>query len=104
MCLDSLKFLALGDWGGIPTYPYYLPPEKAVGEQMGAIANDFQTQFVLALGDNFYFEGVKDVEDIRFFVSHKFFFSISYLVYLLYSPKLCIIYYKFVKVNVNTIA
>ena len=74
MCLDSLKFLALGDWGGIPTYPYYLPPEKAVGEQMGAIADDFQTQFVLALGDNFYFEGVKDVEDKRFFVSHKFFF------------------------------
>ena len=74
MCLDSLKFLALGDWGGIPTYPYYLPPEKAVGEQMGAIAADFQTQFVLALGDNFYFEGVKDVEDKRFFVSRKFFF------------------------------
>ena len=36
---------------------------------MGAIAEAYQTSFTLALGDNFYYHGVKDVEDKRFFVS-----------------------------------
>ena len=40
----------------------------AVGEQMGKITTAYQTSFNLALGDNFYFDGVTDVEDKRFFV------------------------------------
>ena len=38
---------------------------------MGAIAEAYQTSFTLALGDNFYYHGVKDVEDKRFFVSNS---------------------------------
>ena len=68
MSLESLRFLALGDWGGLPTEPYYTPVETAVGEQMAVITDTFQTSFNLALGDNFYFSGIKDVEDERFFV------------------------------------
>ena len=75
--MDSLRFLVLGDWGGIPTHPYYLPVEKAVGKQMGAIAEDYQTSFILALGDNFYFQGVKDVEDKRFFVRTSIYYLLS---------------------------
>lgn len=64
---DSLRFLALGDWGGLPSWPYTTPLEIAVGEQMGRIAKTNKTSFTVALGDNFYFDGVKNVEDKRFF-------------------------------------
>lgn len=66
MSMDSLRFLVLGDWGGLPFYPYGTPIEFAVGYQMGSIARSYKTSFTLALGDNFYFEGVTDVEDKRF--------------------------------------
>ena len=69
MCLDSLRFLALGDWGGIAFFPYDTPIEATVGKQMGYIAEAYQTSFNLALGDNFYWDGVQNVEDKRFFVS-----------------------------------
>ncbi len=59
----------MGDWGGLPDFPYRTPIEKAVGRQMGKLAETLDIQFVLALGDNFYFDGVKDVEDPRFQVS-----------------------------------
>ena len=59
----------LGDWGGLPVFPYNTPIETAVGRQMAAVTESYQTSFNLALGDNFYFDGVKNVEDRRFFVS-----------------------------------
>ncbi len=40
---------------------------------MGKIADTLDTQFVLALGDNFYFDGVKDVDDPRFKVEQDYF-------------------------------
>lgn len=67
LSVESLRFLALGDWGGLPFWPYATPIEMAVGEQMGKITTAYQTSFNLALGDNFYFDGVTDVEDKRFF-------------------------------------
>lgn len=63
---DSLNFLVLGDWGGLPTSPYRTNIEKSVANGMNNIAADKNTQFQLALGDNFYFDGVKDVKDKRF--------------------------------------
>ena len=60
----------LGDWGGLPVAPYNTPIETAVGEQMAHVTDSYQTSFNLALGDNFYFDGVKNVEDKRFFVSN----------------------------------
>lgn len=61
--------MVIGDWGGLPLSPFTTEIEKAVAHQMGKFADDNNIQFVLALGDNFYFDGVKDVDDPRFGVS-----------------------------------
>ncbi|KAK3091693.1 hypothetical protein FSP39_021927, partial [Pinctada imbricata] len=66
LSVDSLKFLVLGDWGGLPTYPYHTSIETGVAKQMGMVADKYQSEFILALGDNFYYDGVKDVNDHRF--------------------------------------
>ena len=75
--MESLRFLSLGDWGGSPDYPYTTKVETAVADQMGAIADIYQTSFNLALGDNFYTEGVRNVEDKRFVVSFLIPFSVT---------------------------
>lgn len=67
--MDSLRFLAVGDWGGIPLFPYDTPIETAVAKQMAAVTERYDSSFNLALGDNFYFDGVTDVDDKRFTVS-----------------------------------
>ena len=68
---DTVRFIVMGDWGGLPDFPYRTPVEKAVGDEMGKIADYLDIQFVLALGDNFYFDGIKDVDDPRFKVINK---------------------------------
>lgn len=62
----TLDFLILGDWGGQDTSPYYTTAEKEIAEQMGKTAEQVGSQFTLALGDNFYSFGVKNVDDPRF--------------------------------------
>ena len=66
---DTLRFVVIGDWGGLPAFPYRTPIEVAVAGRMGDIADSLDAQFILALGDNFYFDGVKHVDDPRFQVS-----------------------------------
>jgi tartrate-resistant acid phosphatase type 5 len=61
-----VRFLVLGDWGGLPVYPYVTPVETSVAKRMALLAETMNAQFVLALGDNFYFDGVKNVDDKRF--------------------------------------
>ncbi len=61
-----MRFIVMGDWGGLPAFPFRTPIEKAVAGRMGEIADQLDIQFTLALGDNFYFDGVKDVGDARF--------------------------------------
>ena len=56
----------MGDWGGLPDFPFRTPIEKAVAAEMGKIADQIDSKFTLALGDNFYFSGVKDISDKRF--------------------------------------
>lgn len=63
---SSLRFAVLGDWGGLPDFPYRTLVEKAVASQLGKVTQEFGSQFNLALGDNFYYDGVKDVNDPRF--------------------------------------
>ncbi|XP_052774583.1 tartrate-resistant acid phosphatase type 5-like [Mya arenaria] len=65
-CMDSLRFLAVGDWGGIPFWPYDTPIETKVAKQMAKVSEMYQSSFNLALGDNFYSNGVTDVDDKRF--------------------------------------
>lgn len=62
----ELNFVVLGDWGGQPEEPYTTDAEREVAEQMGKTAASVGSQFTLALGDNFYDTGVKDVHDPRF--------------------------------------
>ena len=63
---SSLNFMVVGDWGGQDDQPYYTDPEKDVAEQMGQIAAQMGAQFTLSMGDNFYDNGVTNVDDPRF--------------------------------------
>lgn len=65
----SIKFLALGDWGGVPYPPYITAVQKATAREMSKVAQQMGADFVLALGDNFYFRGVDSVDSPRFQVS-----------------------------------
>ncbi|XP_009463206.1 PREDICTED: tartrate-resistant acid phosphatase type 5, partial [Nipponia nippon] len=59
-------FRAVGDWGGVPDPPFATPREVATAATMGRTATDLGADFVLALGDNFYYQGVRDEWDPRF--------------------------------------
>jgi len=64
---EGLNFLAVGDWGGISYRPYTTPTQKACADGMAQVAENIDAQFVLALGDNFYHEGIEsDATDHRF--------------------------------------
>lgn len=40
--------------------------EKKVAEEIGKVATMYNTSFNLGIGDNFYFDGVKNEHDKRF--------------------------------------
>lgn len=63
---DALGFAVLGDWGGIPSPPYYTLHEAAVAAELDRLSRAQGLDFVLSLGDHFYVNGVKDVDDPRF--------------------------------------
>ena len=63
---DSLKFLVVGDWGGMDKQPYYSPGQLNVARQMGATADKIGAEFTITVGDNFYMRGVQNVDDPRF--------------------------------------
>ena len=63
---SPLVFTVVGDWGGLPTYPYTTPRQISVAERLGVWAARVNSQFTLALGDNFYFTGVHNGADARF--------------------------------------
>lgn len=63
---NNIRFFVVGDWGGLPTSPYDTPSEVAVAAAMGQLGVTLNTSFQLALGDNFYYSGVKAVNDSRF--------------------------------------
>ncbi|CAJ1053797.1 tartrate-resistant acid phosphatase type 5a [Xyrichtys novacula] len=62
----SIKFLAVGDWGGVPYPPYITAVQKATAREMSRVAEQMGADFILALGDNFYFKGVNSVDSPRF--------------------------------------
>ena len=47
---DELRFLVLGDWGGMEWYPHTTGIETAVSKGMGEIAERLGTQFTIGLG------------------------------------------------------
>lgn len=62
----DLSFLVIGDWGGQDTAPYTTAGERALAKQIAKTAVSDNTQFVLAVGDNFYDNGVESTDDSRF--------------------------------------
>merc|ERR1719197_2109221 len=61
---NPLSFIAIGDWGGQEEAPYTTPSQLVTAKAM-ANAGD-QAEFILAIGDNFYVEGVESVDSVRF--------------------------------------
>ncbi|KAH7948832.1 hypothetical protein HPB49_002696 [Dermacentor silvarum] len=63
---ESVRFLVFGDWGGLPFYPYTTRIQRNLAKTMAVVAAAKRIDFVLSLGDNFYFKGVRSVDDRRF--------------------------------------
>ncbi|GFO04675.1 tartrate-resistant acid phosphatase type 5 [Plakobranchus ocellatus] len=64
--VNSLRLLIIGDMGGLNIEPYSTYFERCTAKEMGLLADRYAPQYVFELGDNFYFNGVKDVTDPRF--------------------------------------
>jgi tartrate-resistant acid phosphatase type 5 len=68
---SSLRFVALGDWGGnearanLP-HPFTSVAQRATAKALAKHVGKTQPQFLLSLGDNFYQSGVQSVDDPRF--------------------------------------
>ena len=63
---SALDFLVMADWGGSDHSPYTTTEELTTADGMGVVAASTNAAFALAVGDNFYTFGVKDVDDSRF--------------------------------------
>lgn len=75
---DTVDFFVIADQGGIPEPPYYTHILSYVSNLMKVMAKQENTQFQFALGDNFYFDGVKSVDDERFNVFFQWFLNKYY--------------------------
>ena len=64
--VSEINLIALGDWGGISYRPFYTPGQVKTAAGMGVVATAKNVDFVIALGDNFYHEGVEDENSKRF--------------------------------------
>eukprot|EP01035_Chromulina_nebulosa_P018415 gene18415-24119_t len=52
------RFLQIADWGGISNNPFYTPSQLSTAIGMKHKADELNMQFVVALGDNFYDNGI----------------------------------------------
>ncbi|KAF7639725.1 Metallophos domain-containing protein [Meloidogyne graminicola] len=66
--VKKLNFVLVGDIGGLPIYPYFSYAQKRVAEAIAKITNEQEEplNFVINVGDNFYFNGVNNLFDNRF--------------------------------------
>ena len=70
----EINFLALGDWGGSPLWGS-LPDQVLTAKGMGKVAQERKADFVVTLGDNFYFTGVEDVDSKRFNKTYEYVYN-----------------------------
>lgn len=79
---DSIiSFLQIADWGGSEHRDDFINPSQlATSNGMELIANQLQSQFIIALGDNFYSNGIQTNEfDIRFQITWENVYNTSAL-------------------------
>ena len=59
---NGLNYLVLGDWGGFHIKEafggYTTPVQVAIADQMDIVGEEVDSEFTMALGDNFYIYGV----------------------------------------------
>mmetsp|Transcript_2345 Transcript_2345/g.3140 ORF Transcript_2345/g.3140 Transcript_2345/m.3140 type:complete len:427 (+) Transcript_2345:15-1295(+) len=58
-------FVTLGDWGGATLGSYYLTDVNAVAKTMANTASLQNSQFVVNVGDSFYWCGIQDTSDTQ---------------------------------------
>lgn len=63
---EFLSISIVGDWGGFTTRPYQIRYGYRVAESMNRMVNLANTDFLMLIGDNFYENGIQNVEDSRF--------------------------------------
>lgn len=64
---STIRFLEIGDWGGVENSPFTTIEQFQVSAGMNKIGKQIDAQFVIALGDNFYSHGIPtNVYDARF--------------------------------------
>lgn len=63
---STLRFVAVGDWGGVPNAPFHTAREIANAKEIARTVQIMGADFIMSLGDNFYFTGVHDANDKRF--------------------------------------
>ena len=57
---NQFSWLVLGDWGGWPAPFYTTPIQHSVAQSMTRTSKIYKPEYLLALGDNFYFWGVEN--------------------------------------------
>ncbi|XP_075715155.1 tartrate-resistant acid phosphatase type 5 isoform X2 [Rhinoderma darwinii] len=63
---NALRFAVIGDWGGLPLPPYYTKQETLVAAELANTVSKWGADFIVSVGDNFYYDGVTNVTDLRF--------------------------------------
>jgi hypothetical protein len=58
----SVRWYAIGDWGWDDPQ---LGVQNKVADAMNEYSYDFKAEFIIALGDNFYQNGIHSVDDPR---------------------------------------
>jgi hypothetical protein len=63
--MAGLNFMAVGDWGGQTNAPFTEAGQVATAKGMGEVGDAIGSKFVLALGDNFYSDGISSDSHVR---------------------------------------
>eukprot|EP01061_Rhynchopus_euleeides_P023361 TRINITY_DN38052_c0_g1_i1.p1 TRINITY_DN38052_c0_g1~~TRINITY_DN38052_c0_g1_i1.p1 ORF type:complete len:338 (+),score=136.08 TRINITY_DN38052_c0_g1_i1:42-1055(+) len=63
---EPFSFVSIGDWGGAGLGDYHETAELRVAQQFQKTAAAVNSKFIVNVGDNFYYCGVKDVNDTQF--------------------------------------
>merc|ERR1712224_151927 len=75
----GVAFMVNGDWGGKPRKPFTTQAQVHVASALGRQAGQIGAKFTLLLGDNFYLDGVRSVDDPRFLHTFENVFTSEHL-------------------------